>query len=209
MTIDDYSRARRILARRDPVIRDLMRAHGKCGLADAQHTDPFTALAHAIVSQQLSTKAAATIARRFDALCGGAPAPALVAAVSDAQLRTVGLSGQKIGYLRDLCARISSGSLPLHSFEALPDEDVIDLLTQVKGIGRWTAEMFLMFRLHRPDVLPVGDLGIVKAVQRAYGLRKAPDPKRLMKIGEPWRPFRSVACWYLWASLDNAPLKEA
>ena len=205
MTIDDYSRARRILARRDPVIRDLMRAHGRCGLADAQHTDPFKALAHAIVSQQLSTKAAATIARRFDALFEDAPVPARVATVSDPQLRAVGLSRQKIGYLRDLCARIESGSLPLQSLEVLPDDDVIDLLTRVKGIGRWTAEMFLMFRLHRPDVLPVGDLGIVTAVQRAYGLRKAPDPKRLMKIGEPWRPYRSVACWYLWASLDNVP----
>ena len=209
MTIDDYSRARRVLARRDPIIRDLMRVHGRCGLADAQHTEPFKALAHAIVSQQLSTKAAATIAGRFDALFEGAPAPARVAAVSDVRLRAVGLSMQKIGYLRDLCARIESGSLSLHALDALPDEDVIEMLTQVKGIGRWTAEMFLMFRLHRPDVLPVGDLGIVKAVQRAYRLRKAPDPRRLVKIGEPWRPYRSVACWYLWASLDNAPVKDA
>jgi len=209
MTAADYTRARRMLARRDPVIRDLMRAHGPCGLADAQHTDPFTALAHAIVSQQLSTKAAATIAGRFDALLGGAPTPARMTGVSDPELRGVGLSMQKIGYLRDLCARIGSGSLPLAALDTLPDDDVIAMLTEVKGIGRWTAEMFLMFRLHRPDVLPVGDLGIVKAVQRAYGLRKAPDPKRLTKIGEPWRPYRSVACWYLWASLDNKPLKDA
>ena len=97
----------------------------------------------------------------------------------------------------------SSTSRALHD---LPDDEVIETLTQVKGIGRWTAEMFLMFRLHRPDVLPVGDLGIVKAVQRAYKLRKAPTPDRLMRIGEPWRPYRSVACWYLWASLDNAPV---
>jgi len=112
-------------------------------------------------------------------------------------------------YLRDLSSRIESGALPLASIEQRPDEEVIALLTEVKGIGRWTAEMFLMFRLHRPDVLPVGDLGIVKAVQRAYGLRKTPTADRIMKIGEPWRPFRSVACWYLWASLDNAPVKEA
>ena len=209
MTDADYSRARRTLARRDPVIRDLLRAHGRCGLADAQHTDPFQALAHAIVSQQLSTKAAATIARRFDALFDDAPAPARLASVTDQQLRTVGLSVQKVGYLRDLSARIESGALPLAALDGLPDQDVIELLTEVKGIGRWTAEMFLMFRLHRPDVLPVGDLGIVKAVQRAYGLRKAPDPKRLTKIGEPWRPYRSVACWYLWASLHNAPVKDA
>ena len=205
MTTADYMRARRVLARRDPVIRDLMREHGPCGLADAQHTDPFQALAHAIVSQQLSTKAAATIAGRFDALCGGAPSPKAVGRMTDPQLRGVGLSGQKVAYMRDLCARIESGALPLASLESLPDEEVVTLLTQVKGIGRWTAEMYLMFRLHRPDVLPVGDLGIVKAVQKAYRLRKAPDPDRLRRIGEPWRPYRSIACWYLWASLDNAP----
>jgi DNA-3-methyladenine glycosylase II len=205
MTAADYARGRRLLARRDPVIRDLMRTHGACGLADAQHTDPFTALVHAIVSQQLSTKAAATIARRFDALFGGTPTPAGVAAVTDPQLRAVGLSGQKIEYMRDLCARMQSGSLPLGDIHILDDAAVIEALTQVKGIGRWTAEMFLMFRLHRPDILPVGDLGIVKAVQRAYKLRKAPDPKRLTRIGEPWRPYRSIACWYLWASLHNKP----
>jgi DNA-3-methyladenine glycosylase II len=207
MTID-YLRARRVLARRDPVMRDLMRRYGPCGLASAQRTDPFVALAHAIISQQLSTKAAATIARRFDGLAGGTPTPAAVAARSDEELRAVGLSGQKVRYMRDLCARVLDGSLPLHAFDALSDEDVITALTSVKGIGRWTAEMFLMFRLHRPDVLPVGDLGIVKAVQRVYGLRTAPTAARLNRIGEPWRPYRSVACWYLWASLDNAPLKE-
>jgi DNA-3-methyladenine glycosylase II len=205
MTADDYARGRRLLARRDPVIRDLIRKHGACGLADAQHTDPFTALVHAIVSQQLSTKAAATIARRFDELLGGRPTPGGVAAVTDQQLRAVGLSAQKIGYMRDLSARIQDRTLPLHDIHTLDDAAVIEALTKVKGIGRWTAEMFLMFRLHRPDVLPVGDLGIVKAVQRAYRLRKAPDPKRLTRIGEPWRPYRSIACWYLWASLDNKP----
>ena len=198
-----------MLARRDPVIRDLIRVHGPCGLAEAQHADPFQALTHAIVSQQLSAKAAATIAGRFDALFDNAPTPARVASVSDQQLRAVGLSSQKVAYLRDLCARIQSGLLPLAGLESLPDASVIEMLTEVKGVGRWTAEMFLMFRLHRPDVLPVGDLGIVKAVQRAYRLRKAPDPARLLKIGEPWRPYRSVACWYLWASLHNVPRKDS
>jgi DNA-3-methyladenine glycosylase II len=205
MLATDYTRARRLLARRDPVLRDLMRRHGACGLGDAQHTDPFTALVHAIISQQLSSKAAATICRRFDALFDGRLTPARVSVVPDEQLRAVGLSGQKLAYIRDLCARISSGSLPLDHLERLTDGEVVEALTQVKGIGRWTAEMFLMFRLHRPDVLPVGDLGIVKAVQRAYGLRKPPTPERLTRIGESWRPYRSVACWYLWASLDNAP----
>ena len=205
MTSTDYAKARRLLARRDPVMGELIRRHGACGLADAQHTDPFTALTHAIISQQLSSKAAATIAGRFDALLGGRPTPQAIASVSDAQLRAVGLSGQKIRYMRDLCARVDEGSLPLHRLESLADSQVIEALTQVKGIGRWTAEMFLMFRLHRPDVLPVGDLGILKAVQRAYRLRKTPDAARLEKIGEPWRPYRSIACWYLWASLDNVP----
>jgi 3-methyladenine DNA glycosylase/8-oxoguanine DNA glycosylase len=204
----DYSHARRVLARRDPILRDLMRRHGPCGLAESQHTDPFVALLHAIVSQQLSTRAAATIAGRVEGLMGGRPTPSRVARVSDPQLRAAGLSGQKVKYLRDLCARIEDGTLPLDELDRLTDDQVIEALTQVKGIGRWTAEMFLMFRLHRPDVLPVGDLGIVKAVQRAYRLRTVPSPSRLLRLGESWRPYRSVACWYLWASLDNAPLQE-
>ena len=187
------------------MIGDLIRRHGPCGLADAQHEDAFTALTHSIISQQLSTRAAATIARRFDALFGGVPTPGALALVDDAQLRAVGLSSQKIRYMRDLCSRVADGSLTLEKVNELPDEDVIQSLTQIKGIGRWTAEMFLMFRLHRPDVLPVDDLGILKAVQRAYGLRKLPRAERLTKIGEPWRPYRSVACWYLWASLENKP----
>jgi DNA-3-methyladenine glycosylase II len=128
--------------------------------------------------------------------------------VPDEQLRGVGLSGQKLGYLRDLCRRIQDGSLPLHGLPAMADEEVILALTEVKGIGRWTAEMFLMFRLHRPDVLPVGDLGIVKAVQKNYRLRKTPTAERLVRIGENWRPYRSIACWYLWRSLENAPMKD-
>ena len=197
-----------MLARRDPVIRDLMRAHGPCRLADVQHTDPFKALAHAIIAQQLSSKAAATIERRFAALFpSGVPTPEATMRLSDQQLRACGLSSQKLRYIRDLCSRVQDRSLPLHDLGVLPDDAVIDALTKVKGIGRWTADMFLMFRLHRPDILPVGDLGIIKAVQRAYGLRKAPSPERLTKIGESWRPYRSIACWYLWASLDNRPAR--
>jgi DNA-3-methyladenine glycosylase II len=203
MTASDYARARRVLARRDPVIRDLMRRYGECGLAKAQRTDPFRALLHAIIAQQLSTKAAATIEARFAALFDGRPTAAAIAAMPDERLRVVGISPQKLGYIRDLCARTLDGSLSLEALDTLPDEEVIVALTNVKGIGRWTAEMFLMFRLHRPDVLPVGDLGIVKAVQRAYKLRLAPPPVRLTRLGENWRPYRSVACWYLWASLDN------
>ncbi|HTM02226.1 MAG TPA: DNA-3-methyladenine glycosylase [Vicinamibacterales bacterium] len=205
MGTTDYTKARRHLARRDPVLRDLIRAHGDCGLADAQHTDPFRALVSAMISQQLSTKAAATIKARLDALVGAPLTPTRLDAIGDDALRAVGLSRQKIAYIRDLCGRVSSGAVALHDFDRMTDDEVVEALISVKGIGRWTAEMFLMFRLHRPDVLPVGDLGIVKAVQKAYRLRTVPTPERLTKLGEPWRPYRSVACWYLWASLDNKP----
>ena len=204
----DYTKARRLLARRDPVLRDLMRAHGPCGLAARQHSNPFKALARAIVGQQLSAKAAATIFSRFEALYDAFPTPAQVLATPDERLRAVGFSSQKLGYVRDLCRRIEEGQLPLDVLERMEDEAIIEALTQVKGVGRWTAEMFLIFRLQRPDVLPLGDLGIVKAVQRAYKLRKAPSPDRLTRIGEAWKPYRSVACWYLWASLNNDPTKD-
>lgn len=205
----DYTKARRVLARRDPVLRDLMRVIGACGLERSHHVDPFHALVRAIVAQQLSSRAAATIFARVEALFGGRlPGPGDVASVDGTRLRAAGLSGQKIAYVRDLCRRLQDGSLSLTALDAMPDEHVIDVLTQVKGIGRWTAEMFLIFRLQRPDVLPLGDLGIVRAVQRVYGMRTTPTPARLARIGESWRPYRSVACWYLWASLDNTPLNE-
>jgi DNA-3-methyladenine glycosylase II len=154
-------------------------------------------------------KAASTISGRFEALFDDrGPSPDGVTVLSDARLRGVGLSGQKLAYLRDLSRRVVDGSLKLGALSAMEDEDVIAALTAVKGIGRWTAEMFLMFRLQRPDVLPVGDLGIVKAMQKVYGLRKMPSPARMTAIGERWRPYRSVASWYLWASLDNAPGKD-
>jgi DNA-3-methyladenine glycosylase II len=205
----DYAKARRVLMRRDPVMRDLMRRYGACGLADSQHTDPSKALVHSIMSQQLSSKAAATIARRFTELFGGRfPTPAQVLEMPAEKLRSVGLSGMKVTFIRDLARRVHDRTLRLDALGAMTDEDVIAELTKVKGIGRWTAEMFLMFRLHRPDVLPVGDLGIVNAMKRAYRLRKTPTPTRMTKIGEAWRPYRSIACWYLWASLDNEPLSE-
>lgn len=207
MVPTDYARARRALMRRDPVIAALIRQHGACGLASVARADPFHALLQAIIAQQLSSKAAKTIEGRFSAIFDGNPTPAAVARMSDERLRAVGISPQKLKYIRDLCARILEGSLKLESLAVLPDDEVIVALTSVKGIGRWTAEMFLMFRLNRPDVLPVGDLGIVKAVQRAYKLRTVPSAERLTRIGETWRPYRSVACWYLWASLDTPPIK--
>jgi DNA-3-methyladenine glycosylase II len=207
VTPDDYARARRLLLRRDPILAALIRQHGPCGIADAVRADHFSALVRAIIFQQLSTKAASTIHDRLVALLPGRlPTPAALAGLTDDQFRAVGVSRQKAMYLRDLCEKVVRGDVSLDEAEiaALDDEAVILALSRVKGIGRWTAEMFLMFRLHRPDVLPVGDLGIVTAVQRVYGLRKRPTPDRLRRLAEPWKPYRSSACWYLWRSLDNA-----
>jgi 3-methyladenine DNA glycosylase/8-oxoguanine DNA glycosylase len=205
VTPEDYARARRILLRRDPVLAALIRKHGPCGLAAAQRADHFSALVRAITGQQLSTKAAATIYGRLSSLMPEGVTPQSLSALSDDQLRTVGMSRQKGAYFRDLCDKVLSGALPLDSLETMEDDEVIAALTRVKGIGRWSAEMFLMFRLHRPDVLPVGDLGIVNAIRNVYGLRKTPTPDRIRKMGESWRPYRSVASWYLWRSLDNEP----
>jgi DNA-3-methyladenine glycosylase II len=205
LTADGYARARRHLMRRDPILGEAIKRIGACRMAERQRTDHLTALIGAIVSQQLSTKAAATIFGRFVALFpeNRIPGAEAIAARSDAALRGVGLSGQKVGYLRDLSARIADGRLNLDELESLPDDQVIERLVAVKGFGRWTAEMFLMFRLHRPDVLPAGDLGIMNAMQRMYRLRKRPDAKRIHKIGEAWKPYRSVASWYLWRTLEE------
>ncbi|HSL19905.1 MAG TPA: DNA-3-methyladenine glycosylase [Vicinamibacterales bacterium] len=204
MTSEDYRRATRLLARRDPVIRDLIRRYGPCGMADAQRPDHFAAIVKSITAQQLSVKAAKTIYQRIAALCPDcAPTPGALACVTDEQLRAAGLSRQKIVYVRDLSAKVLDGTLPLDALDAMDDEAAIEAITRVKGLGRWSAEMFLMFRLHRPDVMPVDDLGIVNAMTRAYRLRKKPKPKRLLQISEAWRPYRSVACWYLWRSLEN------
>ena len=204
MTSVDYARARRLLLRRDPILANLIRQHGPCGLADVLRVDHFSALVRAIIFQQLSTKAASTIHDRLLQLVPDRRVtPQALAAVTEAQFRSAGVSRQKANYLRDLCGKLASGELQLEAIETLDDDRVIAALTKVKGIGRWTAEMFLMFRLLRPDVLPVSDLGILSAVQKAYGLRKRPTPQRLLALGDAWKPYRSIACWYLWRSLDN------
>jgi DNA-3-methyladenine glycosylase II len=164
----------------------------------------FEALVRSIVYQQLSGKAAGTILRRFNELYpGNRPTPELVMKTSDEELRSAGLSRQKISYLRDLSSKVLSDELPLHEVESMSDDDLIAHLVQVKGIGRWTAQMFLMFRLGRRDVLPELDLGIQNAIRRAYRKRKRPAPKDVKKIGAKWSPHASVACWYLWRSLEN------
>ncbi|MGE5814892.1 MAG: DNA-3-methyladenine glycosylase family protein [Acidobacteriota bacterium] len=205
MTPAEYSRATRLLARRDPIIRDLIRKYGPCGMAAAQRDDHFAAIVKSITSQQLSVKASRTIYSRVAALfTGGVPTPEGFLTISDEALRTAGLSRQKIAYVRDLSSKVLDGTLPLAALDSLDDESAIKAITCVKGLGRWSAEMFLMFRLHRPDVMPVDDLGIVNAMVKAYRLRKKPKARRMLQIAEPWRPYRSVACWYLWRSLENS-----
>lgn len=205
MTPEEFARARRALMRRDPILAPLIKKHRKRSPLDAPVLDPFPALVRTITAQQISTKAAATIHGRLVGCLTEGVTPGALLALTDAQFRQAGLSRQKIVYLRDLAIKAQSGELPLHSLHELDDEAVIDAIVKVKGLGRWSAEMFLMFRLRRPDVLPVGDLGIVTAIQRLYGLRKKPNPARIIKIGESWRPYRTVACWYLWRSLENEP----
>jgi DNA-3-methyladenine glycosylase II len=168
-------------------------------MTDGSH---FGFIARSIIYQQLSTKAAATIHGRVQALCGGSISPEPLARLSDAALRGAGLSRQKLGYLRDLVVRAGDGTLDADRLPALPDEEVTRELVQVKGVGVWTAQMFLMFRLGRPDVLPVLDLGVRKGVQRAYRLRKLPDAERVTRIAAPWAPYRTIGSWYMWRVLE-------
>jgi DNA-3-methyladenine glycosylase II len=208
MTADEYGAARRALMRRDPVLRAVMRRHGPCPLGEPtpERADPFVFIIRAITAQQLSSKAAATIFARLRALVADGPFDAAaVARLSDERLRGVGLSAQKVAYIRDLCAKVGAGALDLAALGGMSDADVVAAVTQVKGLGRWSAEMVLIFHLRRPDILPLGDLGIVTAIRRLYGMRTLPKPARLLKLGEQWRPYRSVASWYLWRSLENDP----
>jgi len=199
-------RAIRHLKRADPTMGRLIARVGACGFqlrSDGAHFDHIT---RAIVYQQLSGKAAATIYARVHALYGGRPpTPAELARTPAARLRRAGLSRQKLSYLKDLARRAATGRLPLDALESLPDEAVIEALTAVRGVGAWTAQMFLMFRLGRLDVLPVLDLGIQKGMRHAYGLRRLPKPARMERIAATWRPYRSVACWYLWRALEVQP----
>lgn len=203
--IPDWRPALRHLRAADPVLARVMDAVGPCTARPEPGQGPFASLVEAILYQQLATKAAATIhARLLTQLGTRRPRPEHILAQSDDALRAVGLSRQKLGYLRDLAARAQSGSLRLRGLARRDDEAVIAALTVVKGVGRWTAEMFLIGRLGRPDVLPVDDYGIRKAMQLAYRMRSLPKPTRMRAVAEPWRPFRSVACWYLWRYLDGA-----
>jgi DNA-3-methyladenine glycosylase II len=192
------------LKKADPVMAGIIERVGPCRYRVRDDGTHFEALTSSIIYQQVSGAAAASIERKLQALFGGRkPLPAEILASSDERLREAGLSRQKIRYLRDLAAHAGNGVIPFDTLHELEDEEVIRHLTQVLGIGRWTAQMFLMFRLGRPDILPELDLGIRTAVKRAYRLRKEPDANRLHRIGAPWAPYRTVASWYLWRSLGG------
>jgi len=200
----DYRASVRHLKRVDPVLARVIESVGPCRMPVRSEGTHFQALARSIVFQQLSGKAAGTIHGRFAALfANGDPEPSSMLTFTDVQLRGVGLSRQKIGYLRDLSHKVVSGTLPLDEVDRMNDDELIAHLVQVKGIGRWTAQMFLMFRLGRRNVLPELDLGIQNAIRRAYGKRKRPSPKQVRAIGAKWSPHSTVASWYLWRSLEN------
>lgn len=193
------------LARRDPVLRRIIRAHGPCTLVAERGVDPFVALVNAVAHQQLNGTAAKTILGRFHALFPGRrfPLPADLAAVSDEQLRGVGFSRAKVAAIRDLAARSLDGTIPTaRAIARMADDAIIERLVQVRGVGRWTVEMLLMFRLGRGDVLPADDFGVRNGFRIAYGLKDMPTPKALLAHGERWRPWRSVAAWYLWRAVD-------
>ncbi len=192
--------------RADPTLGAIIKREGACGLAERGTEPRLRSLLRALVSQQLSVKAAATIFSRFLALFpehDGSPAPEAILQVPLETLRGVGLSRQKASYLHDLSARVVAGTIQLDELDELSDEQVMAALTAVKGVGRWTAEMILIFQLRRPDVLPVDDVGVLRSIQNVYGLRRRPSEKQVLRMGERWRPYRSVASWYLWAALDN------
>jgi DNA-3-methyladenine glycosylase II len=201
----------RHLAAADPVMAGLIDRFGELSLesrrARRPPMDAYGTLLRSVVGQQLSSKAAFTIYGRVLDLFGGTtPAPAELLEIAPERLRAAGLSGRKVEYVRDLASHVISGELELDRLETLSDDEVIAEITAIRGFGAWSAQMFLMFFLERPDVLPTGDLGIRNAVKVAYGLEEVPTPAALTKIGEPWRPHRTLACVYLWESLANEPL---
>jgi DNA-3-methyladenine glycosylase II len=188
------------LKKSDAILASIIVRVGPCKMT---YRDPtFEMLARAIVFQQLSTKAAQTIYGRLEEAAGGALTPESIQNLSVGEMRRAGLSRQKLGYIRDLAEHALSGKVDFARLPAMSDEEVIESLTDIKGIGVWTAHMFLLFSLRRPNVLPVGDLGVRTAIQRAYRKRKMPTPKQVEQIAKGWHPYCSYAAWYLWRSLE-------
>ena len=188
------------LKKSDPILCAIIE---KVGPFRMEFDEPaFHSLAEAIVYQQLNGKAAVKIFNRFTALAGDPVTPEGIAKLTDEQLRSVGLSKQKSSYLRDMAERTIRGELDFSRLADMTDVEVIKHLTQVKGVGVWTAHMFLMFSLRRPNILPTGDFGVQMAIKKHYKKRKLPKPLQMEKIAKCWEPYRSIACWYLWRSLD-------
>lgn len=187
--------------KQDPNLSKIIRQVGNYKIRQRNHH--FASLVEAIISQQLAGAAADAILHRFKKLYPAFPKPAQILQTKNSELRSVGLSKMKIEYLKDLARKIEDGEIMIKALSKMSDEEVIERLTRVKGIGRWTAEMFLIFSLGRQDVFPVGDLGLRKGVQKAFSLQEMPKPKEVEKIGMRWKPYRSVATWYLWKSLQN------
>jgi len=197
--------ARKHIARRDPVMRAIVKLCGPYQLE--VRGKPYESLLRAILYQQLAGPAAAAIERRFLALFDNKiPLPHQLALLEDAQFRGAGVSRQKMGYMRSLGEEFATGRLSDRLIARSPDDEVIEMVTQVKGIGRWTADMLLLFCLGRPDVLPVGDLGIRANMKAAYDLPELPKPSEMEEIAHPWRPYRSAATWYLWRRGDIVTL---
>jgi len=204
MKPDYWLRAKRALARRDPVMARIMREHPKVFLA--RRGEPFLTLARAIVGQQISVKAAQSVWDRLVA-CVGDVTPQGVLLKERKLLRACGLSDRKTEYIADLAQHFADGAIHEHRWPEMPDEEIIAELVAVRGIGRWTAEMFLMFNLMRPDVFPLDDLGLQKGIRVAYFKGRKVSVRTMKRLGEGWRPWRSVATWYLWRSLDPVPVE--
>jgi DNA-3-methyladenine glycosylase II len=199
-----WDRAKRALARRDIVMKAVIRS--RPGVYLVRRGEPFLTLARAICGQQISVKAAQSVWDRV-VLCCSEITPERVLAVERKKLRACGLSDRKTEYIADLAQHFADGSIHVHRWPAMSDEEIIAELVQVRGIGRWTAEMFLIFNLLRPDVFPLDDLGLQKGIRVSYFRGRKVSLARMRKLGESWRPWRSVATWYLWRSLDPVPVE--
>jgi DNA-3-methyladenine glycosylase II len=199
-----WDRAKRALARRDPVMGAIIRSRPKVFLM--RRGEPFLTLARAICGQQISVKAAQSVWDRVVACCGEVT-PDKVLSKPRPQLRACGLSDRKTEYIADLAQHFADGRIHVHRWPDMSDEEIVAELVEVRGIGRWTAEMFLIFNLLRPDVFPLDDLGLQKGIRVSYFKGRSVSPARMRKLGESWRPWRSVATWYLWRSLDPLPVE--
>lgn len=201
----DYSSAIATLQQADPILAEVMQQVGECQLAAAQQTgDVLTCICRSIIYQQLSGKAAAAIYKRFTGLYSDKALPSAqeILDTPDELLRSAGISRPKVLYLKDLAQKVLDGLPRIEELDQMEDETIIQTLTPVKGVGRWTVEMLLIFRLHRWDVLPVDDLGVRAGIRRVYGLADLPDKQTVRSLGEQWRPYRTIATWYLWRSLE-------